>query len=795
MGRATYDFGGWATRNDLKCSDGRTIRKDAFKHNDGQTVPLVWNHDHHDPMNVLGHALLENRDEGVYAYCSFNDTPAGNNGKALVRHGDVTSLSIYANQLKQYGNDVVHGAIREVSLVLAGANPGAVIDAVLEHGELSEDSAIIFSGVEEITLAHTVSNASEEGYVAKEEVEEPKKKAPAKKQRVVEPEPELEHADKEEPEEKKEKDEESDSGETVKDVFNTLSEKQKKVVYALIGQAIEDAKGGKTAEHSALAHADDEEDDEPDDEEGKGETVADVFKTLNEKQKTVVYALIGQAIEDAKKGKKSNDEDEESEGENEMKHNVFDNDERTSDVLSHSEMQEIFADAKRCGSMREAVLAHGIENLELLFPDAKSLNNPPEFINNEPTEWVTKVMNGTRHTPFARIKTLYADITEADARAKGYIKGNRKIEEVFGLLKRVTTPTTVYKKQKLDRDDVIDITDFDVVNWLKGEMRMKLNEELARAFLIGDGRNGASEDKINEDNIRPIWTDDDLFTIKKVISVASNADADKRAKAFIRAAIKARKGYRGSGTPSLFASEDIITDCLLMEDGMGRVIYDSEAKLATALRVKEIVPVPVMEGAVREEDGKTFALMGLIVNLADYNVGADKGGAVNMFDDFDIDYNQMKYLIETRCSGALIKPYSAIALELTYSAILDVEPEDSAAVLLGKAVSALQTGVIVHDKFIKGTLHYVTGYTGFSGLEEEQSGNYLALRFDVSDGATTTVQLIGGTVKDPVTLDQDKNCVFRITDKNKQKIKVVTTLGDDQITKIFSLAGLEIETV
>ncbi len=794
MGRAPYDFSGWATRNNLKCSDGRTIRKDAFKNNDGQTVPLVWNHDHHDPMNVLGHALLENRDEGVYAYCSFNDTAAGNNAKLLVQHGDVTSLSIYANQLKQYGSDVIHGAIREVSLVLAGANPGALIDAVLEHGELSEDSAIIYNGVEELTLAHTVTNSEEPVVQAKEEPEEPKKK-PAKRPKV-EVEEELAHADEEEAE--KEEDSE-EGGETVKDVFDTLTEKQKKVVYALIGQAIEDAKGG-SAKHSAISHADDAEDEDEDDEEDDGEedggeTVKDVFDTLSEKQKKVVYALIGQAIEDAKGGKsKSEDEDEESEGE-EMKHNVFDNDERNDvQTLSHSEMQDILTDAKQNGSMRNAVLAHGIENIEYLFPDAKNLNNPPDFIN-ERTEWVSKVMNGTKHTPFSRIKTMFADITEADARAKGYIKGNRKIEEVFGLLKRVTLPTTVYKKQKLDRDDVIDITDFDVVAWLKSEMRGKLDEELARAFLIGDGRNAASQDKINEDNIRPIWTDDDLFTIKKAVSVASNANADTKAKAFIRAAIKARKNYRGTGTPTLFASEDIISDCLLMEDNMGRIIYDSEAKLATALRVKEIVSVPVMEGAFREEDGRTYALMGLIVNLQDYNVGADKGGAVNMFDDFDIDYNQMKYLIETRCSGALVRPYSAIALELTYSAILDVEPEAASAVLLGKAVSALQENVMVNDKFIKGTLHYVTGYTGFSGDTEEQSGNYLALRFDVSDGATTTVQLIGGTVKAPVTLDSDKNCVFRITNKNTQKIKVVTTLGDDTITKTFSLAGLEIETV
>ena len=769
--REKYDFSGWATKNDLRCSDGRTIRKDAFKNNDGQTVPLVWNHDHNDPMNVLGHALLENRDEGVYAYCTFNDTAAGNNARQLVRHGDVTALSIYANQLKQHGGDVIHGAIREVSLVLAGANPGAFIDAVLEHGELSEDSAIIYTG-ESISLEHTVTSDGSQNYnAASEPAEEaepektPAPQRPSRKRRQT-AEAELEHADDEG---------ESMEDETIQDVFNTLDDKQKDAVYAMIGMALDDAK--HSDEYSEeLSHADDNDEDE---------TVQDVFDTLTDKQKTVVYAIIGQALESADEG-----EDENDEGDTTVKHNIFDTDtQNTDNYISHSELNSILDEAKRGGSLREAFLSHGIEDIEYLFPDAKNLTDTPEFIN-QPDEWVSKVMNGTRHTPFARIKTLFADITEDDARAKGYIKGHRKVEEVFNLLKRVTLPTTVYKKQKLDRDDVIDITDFDVVNWLKTEMRGKLNEELARAFLIGDGRNGASEDKINEQNIRPIWTDDELFTIKKAVSIASNATDDARAKAFIRAAIKARKNYRGSGTPTLFCTEDILTDCLLMEDNTGRVVYDSEAKLATALRVKEIVTVPPMEGAMREEDGKTYALMGLIVNLQDYNVGADKGGAANMFDDFDIDFNQMKYLIETRCSAALVKPFSAIALELTYSAILDVEPEEPTQVILGKAVSALQSDVIVHDKFIKGTLHYITGYTQYSEVEAEQSGNYLALKFDVSDGATTTIQITG---KDPVTLDSSKNAVFRVENKNSQKIKVVTTLGDDTITKVYSLSGLTVE--
>ena len=778
--RGNYDFSGWATKNDLRCSDGRTIRKDAFKNNDGQTVPLVWNHDHNDPMNVLGHALLENRDEGVYAYCTFNDTVAGKNARQLVQHGDVTALSIYANQLKQYGGDVIHGAIREVSLVLAGANPGAFIDSVLEHGELSDDSAIIFTG-EPLFFEHTVTSdggvyQSTPEPVAEEPVEEVRapQRGRRRKQSAEQTES-LEHADEDEGD--------SMEDESIQDVFDTLSDKQKDAVYTMIGMALDDAggaDGGEVAQgdyySEELYHADEDNDED--------ETVQDVFDTLTEKQKTVVYAIIGQALEDSA-------DDGDDEGEN-MKHNIFETDVNDdSSCLSHSELNEILNEAKRGGSLKEAFLAHGIEDIEMLFPDARNLTDTPEFIN-DPDEWVAKVMNGTRHTPFSRIKTLFADITEADARAKGYIKGNKKIEEVFKLLKRVTTPTTVYKKQKLDRDDVIDITDFDVIAWLKTEMRGKLNEELARAFLIGDGRNPSAEDHIDEEHIRPIWTDDDLFTIRKPVSIASNATDDDRAKAFIRAARKARKNYRGTGTPTLFTTEDVLTDCLLMEDQIGHPLYDTAEKLATALRVKEIVTVPPMEGALREEDGKTYALMGIIVNLNDYNVGADKGGQVNMFDDFDIDYNQMKYLIETRCSAALVKPYSAIALELTYSAILDVEPEDPTSVLLGKAVSALQTDVMVNDKFIKGTLHYVTGYTQYSETEAEQSGNYLALKFDVSDGATTTVQLTG---KPAVTLDSNKNCVFRIENKNTQKIKVVTTLGDDTITKVFSLAGLDIETV
>ena len=559
----TYDFSGWATRNNLRCSDGRTIMKDAFKHNDGQTVPLVWNHQHNDPLNVLGHALLENRDEGVYAYCKLNETESGKNAKLLVEHGDVSALSIYANQLKQQGSNVIHGAIREVSLVLAGANPGAFIDSVMRHGEESDDEAIIYTG-EDISLFHA-----------------------------------------------------------------------------------------------------DEKKDKPVDEKSEDEeTVADVFNTLTEKQKTVVYAMIGQALEEKEESEDNNNNDDSKGGNKTMKHNVFDKEDTKKDVLSHSDLEAIFADAKRYGSLKDSVLAHGIEQIDYLFPDAKNVTNTPQFIQRD-MGWVQKVMNSVHHTPFSRIKSVLADITEDDARAKGYIKGNLKKDEVFTLLKRTTTPTTIYKKQKLDRDDVVDITDFDVVAWLKSEMRVMLDEEIARAALVGDGRLSSSDDKINEQNIRPIWTDADLYTIKTPVTVAANATADQKAKAFIRAAIKSRKSYKGSGEPTLYTTEDVLTDCLLMEDNIGRVIYDSVSKLATTLRVKEIVTVPVMENLSRVDNGTTYGLMGIIVNLTDYNIGADKGGAVNMFDDFDIDYNAQKYLIETRCSGALIKPYSAIALELT----------------------------------------------------------------------------------------------------------------------------------
>ena len=575
-----YDFSGWVTKNNLKCADGRTIMKDAFKHNDGQKVPLVWNHQHNDPNEVLGYVLLHNQDEGVYGYGTFNDTESGQTAKLLVQHGDVNALSIYANQLKQSMSNVTHGNIREVSLVLAGANPGAYIDSIMMHGEDSEDEAIIYTG-EDIEIYHADSDDS----------------------------------------------------------------------------ASKNNEGSKEEKKPMTENNDDK-------------TIGDVFDTLTDEQKTAVYAIIAQVMGDS--------ETENNEGGNkEMKHNVFDNEnENQENTLTHDAMNTIIADGKRYGSLKESFLAHaqeyGIESIDWLFPEAKTLNNPPEFIKRD-TGWVSGVMSSVSHTPFSRIKSAFADITEDEARAKGYMKGKLKKEEVFSLLKRTTTPTTIYKKQKLDRDDVIDITDFDVVSWLKAEMRMMLDEEIARAILVGDGRLASSDDKINESNIRPIWKDEELYTIRTYVTKGTTND--ETIKAFIRAAIKARKDYKGSGNPVLYTTEDVLTDCLLLEDGMGRPLYESEEKLRTTLRVSKIVTVPVMENLKRtDETNGEVELMGLIVNLKDYNVGADKGGAINMFDDFDIDYNQQKYLIETRCSGALTKPYSAIALELEGDAAGSDEP-------------------------------------------------------------------------------------------------------------------------
>ena len=587
MSNTAYDFSGWATRNNLRCSDGRIIRKGAFKDCDGMTVPLVWNHDHNDISSVLGHAVLENRENGVYAYCAFNDSDEAKAAKIRVDNGDIESLSIYANQLKQNGPDVVHGAIREVSLVLAGANPGAFIDSVISHGDGADEEAIIYTG-EEISLAHSDNNTPNEDSSNKEE-EKPV----------------------------------ANSKKTVDEVFNTLTDEQKEAVAAIIDEIV----NGES----------DEEDD-------------------------------------------SDYEDDEEGGSEEMKHNVFEGDAMTGNYISHSDMQDIFADARKNGSLRDAVersmedgaLAHagiptdgmtvgsgsqtyGVKTADMLFPDARAINVVPDFIKRDMT-WVEKVMNSTHHTPFSRVKSVYANITEDEARAKGYIKGKMKKEEVFSLLKRTTDPQTIYKKQKLDRDDIMDITDFDVAAWIKGEMRMMLEEEIARAILIGDGRLSSDDDKISEDHVRSILNDKPLFSVPVEVEQVTG-DAGKSTKNFMDSCIRARKEYKGSGNPTLFTTEDQLTEMLLLEDTIGHKLYKSVEEVATALRAKEIVTVEPMEGA---KNAAGNAVLGIMVNLTDYNIGADKGGETNLFDDFDIDFNQYKYLLETRCSGALTKPFSAL---------------------------------------------------------------------------------------------------------------------------------------
>lgn len=573
-----YDFCGWATRNDCRCSDGRVIRRDAFKDNDGDKVPLVWNHDHADPANVLGHAFLFNRPEGVYAYGKFNDSPNGKIGKILVQSGDVNSMSICANQIRQNGSDVVHGEIKEVSLVIAGANPEAFIENVITHGD--DVSEAIFNFGEKLELYH----AEEDPKDTKSDSEESETVATTKKE-----------------------------DKTVADVFNSMSDEQKTVVYAIVGQALEDA-GVST---------DDEDKDEED--------------TVEQSDKT--------------------------NGEDSMKFNAFDKT-TEGDTIVHAEvLADTLKDAKRLGSLKESAIQHGIEDIELLFPDPKTQGQQPVMVTRE-MDWVSVVMNGVHHVPFSRIKSLYADLTEDEARAKGYIKGKYKKEQVFGLLKRTTQPTTIYKKQKFDRDDLIDITDFDVVSLIRREMRMMLNEELARAYLFGDGRPASSDDKINEQCIRPVWTDEEFFTINQVFQKEASDDSSKIARKFIEACIRSRKNYKGSGNPIMLTTEDILTDMLLMTDSTGRDLYTDEAQLARKLRVSRIVTVPVMEGLSRQVGAKNRHLYALILNLNDYNVGADRGGQVSMFDDFDIDYNAQKYLIETRCSGSLIQPYSAIAVEM-----------------------------------------------------------------------------------------------------------------------------------
>ncbi len=603
---STYDFAGWATKNNIRCSDGRTIRANAFASQDGTRVPLVWMHNHNAISEVLGHADLENRPEGVYAYCSLNGTEGADNARELLAHGDVCALSIWANQLQQDGGDVVHGEIKEVSLVLAGANKGAVIDSVMAHGEMSDSEAEIrFVGFGKLDLGHS------------DDTEEPEDDEEDKGEKKVA---------------------QNEGGKTVGEVYEAMTPEQKKVV-AIIGEQ-----------------------------------------------------MVKDALNDSKSDTKEDDEDEAEDknnnsdkGGNEMKHNVFEG-ASSQGYLSHDDMKQIFTDAKKLGSLKAAVeesresgvLAHaeydgvdaatgsqtyGFNDPDFLFPDAKVINTTPEFIKRD-TSWVDEVIAGTHHTPFSRVKSVFADITEDQARAKGYIKGKLKKEEVFSLLKRTTDPQTIYKKQKLDKDDIDDITDFNVVAWIKTEMQMMLREETARAFLIGDGRLASDDDKIKEDHIRPIYNDVDLFTVKVPVEVPAGASDEVKAKALIKATIKARKLYKGSGSPTFFSTEDELTNMLLIENGIGERLYKSEAEVATAIRAKKITTVEPMEGLEIEiEDNgtkKKYPVAGVAVNLVDYNVGTNGGAKTDFFDDFDIDYNQYKYLYESRMSGALIKPFSAM---------------------------------------------------------------------------------------------------------------------------------------
>lgn len=584
-----YDCSGWATKANTKCYDGLTIAEDAFKGCSGQTVPMVYNHDHSSLDNVIGHALLENRKGGVYAYAKFNDTPTGQTAKKCVENGDLNAFSIWANGLQKAGQVVKHGVIRELSLVLAGCNPGALIQEVVKHSADNADDegceAFIFNDPGSLSLEHGMD-----------------------------------------PE-------------------------------------------GNPLEEAVLAHSDDNKEDGKMAEETNGKTLEEVYNSMTDEQKECCHALVGLALEEQDGDGGEDDEEDESD----MKHNVFDKDAGKQTVLKHSidDINSIIKGAKTSGTLKAAFenagveqgeideLSHGIDNIEWLFPEDHLLDTTPRIID-KPDDWVSVVMGGVKHIPFSRFKSMFADLTPEDARAKGYVKGNYKIEEVFGLLRRATGPTTVYKKQKLDRDDVIDITSFSVVSWLHNEMRYKLNRELALAYILGDGRQAASEDKIDENCIRPIFNDADLFTIKVQVTTTGLSKVEDKYKAFIKQAIRSRKEYRGSGTPTMFTTEDALTEMLLLEDGMGRPLYADEAALARKLRVSKIVTVPEMEGRKGAKGGELAAV---IVNLSDYTVGADKGGAVSMFDDFDIDYNAMKYLIETRCSGALTTPYSAMAIE------------------------------------------------------------------------------------------------------------------------------------
>jgi hypothetical protein len=794
-----YDFSGWATKNDILCDDGRIIKKNAFKDCDGVTVPLVYNHDHKNIGNVLGHCVLENRDDGVYCYGYLDkDTKEGQDALAHIKNGSMKSLSIYANKLKEVGHNVIHGIIREVSLVLAGANKGAVIDTVLAHASETTDDegeGLIVTMGDETELCHSTT------------------------------------------------DDDGSSEFDLDSAIDSMNDDQKKAMLIMASMMAEDMAKQDNVSHSSKDDdddddLDDEDDDDDDDEESELEHSKDED---DEKKKSCSHSFSlfssmtakndDEELSHAKKSEEDEDDDEDDEDDDdiddsdidsddeddeedddeeeeinsknqndkekkEMKHNLFEN-EAQGEVLIHSAeaCSEMMQDAVKFGSLKDSVMAHaadyGIDNIDLLFPNAKNYTTQPEFIKRR-TEWVNEVLTGVRQSPFSRVKTIFADITEDEARAKGYIKGNRKAEEVFTLLKRETTPTTVYKKQRIDRDDIIDITDFSVIEFIKQEMRIMYDEECARAILVGDGRNPLSPDKIKEANIRPIWTDDDLFTIKRAIAVTTATTDQNRAKAFIKNLVKSRKQYRGSGNPTLFIQEDLLADMLLIEDTTGRLIYDSIDKLKNTLRVSKIVEVPVFDGLYRNDNGDTKYLAAILVNLNDYRTGRDKGGELSFFDDFDIDFNQQKYLMESRFSGALVLPYSAIAFEFVYNLTLEVQAKDSSAVLLGKQVSELQEQVFVNDNSIQGILNYVTGYTQFSGDPAEQEGHYIALQFEASEGAVVKIQTIGGLNDSRiVTLDSDMDAVIYVK-STKEKLRITCELNGDVLTKTLSFSGLKL---
>lgn len=747
-----YDFSGYATRANVRCSDGRTIKPGAFKDCDGMTVPLVYMHNHRAADNVLGHAYLEHRDDGVYTYGVFNATTQGKNAKELVAHGDITSLSIYANNLRERAHEVYHGDIKEVSLVLAGANAGAYIDNVcIQHSD---------GELEEIESEAEISFLIPFDTVAMKHADEEEDDIPApKKKKKVKPVPEEE----DESEEEDDEDDEDDEDEEDEDMR------------------------GKVVKHA---------DEEKAPVKGSDKTVGDVLKTLTEEQQIAVAYLLEQAKKGKGGGEESSEAEHYDEGGEVMKSNVFDQDVvNEENTLSHAEMLEIMEEAKETGSLKKAFLAHGISNIDYLFPEAKLVRNQPDMISR-PMEWVPTVWNGLHKSPFSRIRSQAADITGEEARAKGYIKGDKKEDEVISLLRRETTPQTVYKLQKLDRDDIIDITDLDVVAWIKAEMRTMLDEELSRAVLIGDGRSVNDRFKIKEEHIRPIYKEDDLYCIKYRVNYSATDDSTDIANAIIEGAIRSRKDYRGSGSPTLFCSTDTLTTLLLSRDKIGRLLYKSEAEIAAAMRVSRIVEVPALEGLYRTvvENGaeKQLPLLGIIINLSDYTVGADKGGSVNMFDDFDIDYNKYTYLIETRISGALTLPFSAIVLEAEISnenpkleVTMDLRPEVS-----GLDNDDIQSNMNLGGTIVYGDLHYLTNYENEAIGEDPISGHYLMIHVEASKALASVSASIGGTT---MTSLGNGNFIGQVSNK-AQKLVVTGTLSNYQTyTKTYKLNGLRLE--